>query len=264
MGPRRLLCTAAGTPSMHRPPSATHLYLPRPTCAGPPLPLTGLAAPPAILVGEPARTHVRRNRPMLRSVNVKLYSLPGSHPCAAVEVALGLKGIEYKRVDLLPLSQLAIGPLLYGGNTVPGLRIDGERLAGSRTIMRRLDTLVPEPTLLPPLSDAVARARVLEAERWGDEVLQSVPRRLLDAAFLRNPRCMESYVGDAKMPLPTPLMRPAMPLTAKLMAKRNKADDAKAQADSGGTAGAVGAHRRLDRRRSARRRAAQRCRPADR
>jgi glutathione S-transferase len=164
-------------------------------------------------------------------MNVKLYSLPGSHPCAAVEVALRLKKIDYKRVDLLPLSQLAVGPLLYGGTTVPGLRIDRERLAGSRTIMRRLDTLAPEPQLLPPLSDAVARARVLEAERWGDEVLQSVPRRLLDAAFLRDPRCMESYVGDAKMPLPKPLMRPAMPLTAKLMAKRNQADDAKARAD---------------------------------
>jgi glutathione S-transferase len=168
---------------------------------------------------------------MLRSVNVKLYSLPGSHPCAAVEVALRLKRIDYKRVDLLPLSQMAIGPLLYGGATVPGLRIDGERLAGSRTIMRRLDTLAPEPPLLPPLTDAVARARVLEAERWGDEVLQGVPRRILDAAFLRNPKCMESYVGDAKLPLPAPLLRPALPLTAKLMAKRNKADDANAEAD---------------------------------
>jgi glutathione S-transferase len=164
-------------------------------------------------------------------VKVKLYSLPGSHPCAAVEVALRLKKIDYKRIDLLPLSQIAIGPLLYGGATVPGLRIDRERLAGSRTIMRRLDTLAPEPPLLPPLSDAVARARVLEAERWGDEVLQSVPRRLLDAAFLRNSKCMESYAGDAKMPLPRPLLRPALPLTATLMAKRNKADDAKARAD---------------------------------
>jgi glutathione S-transferase len=164
-------------------------------------------------------------------VNVKLYALPGSHPCAAVEVALRLKGIDYKRVDLLPLSQMAIGPLLYGGTTVPGLRIDGERLAGSRTIMRRLDTLAPEPPLLPPLSAAVERARVLEAERWGDEVLQAVPRRLLDAAFLRNPKCMESYAGDAKLPLPAPLLRPALPLTAKLMAKRNKANDGKAKAD---------------------------------
>ncbi|HTA97266.1 MAG TPA: glutathione S-transferase N-terminal domain-containing protein [Solirubrobacteraceae bacterium] len=164
-------------------------------------------------------------------MNVKLYALPGSHPCAAVEVALRLKSIDYQRIDLLPLTQLAIGPLRYGGNTVPGLRIDGERLAGSRTIMRRLDALAPEPPLLPPLSDAVARARVLEAERWGDEVLQSVPRRILDAAWLRDAASMESYAGDTKMPLPRPMLRPALPLTAKLMAKRNKADDTKAKAD---------------------------------
>jgi glutathione S-transferase len=168
---------------------------------------------------------------MLHGMKVKLYALPGSHPCAAVEVALRLKSIDYRRIDLLPLAQLAVGPLLYGGNTVPGLKIDKERLAGSRTIMRRLDTLVAEPALLPPPADAVARARVLEAERWGDEVLQSVPRRILDAAFLRNAGCMESYAGDTKMPLPRPMLRPALPLTAKLMAKRNKADDAKAKAD---------------------------------
>jgi glutathione S-transferase len=168
---------------------------------------------------------------MLRRMNVKLYTVPGSHPCAAVEVALRLKSIEYKRIDLLPLSQLALGPLRYGGTTVPGLRIEGERLAGSRTIMRRLDTLAPEPSLLPPLSDAVARARVLEAERWGDEVLQAVPRRILDAAFLRNSKCMESYAADAKLPLPRALLRPALPATAKLMARRNHAQDEKAQAD---------------------------------
>jgi glutathione S-transferase len=148
-----------------------------------------------------------------------------------VEVALRLKSIDYKRIDLLPLTQLAMGPLRYGGNTVPGVRIDGERLAGSRTIMRRLDTLVPEPALLPPLSDAVARARVLEAERWGDEVLQAVPRRILDAAFLRDPKCIESYAGDAKLPLPRAMLRPGLPLTAKLMARRNKAEDEKAKAD---------------------------------
>ncbi len=164
-------------------------------------------------------------------MNVTLYALPGSHPCAAVEVALRLKSVEYKRVDLLPLSQLAIGPLRYGGTTVPGLRVDGERLAGSRTIMRRLDALAPEPPLLPPLSDAVSRARVLEAERWGDEVLQSVPRRILDAAFLRDPACMESYAGETKLPLPRPLLRPALPLTAKLMARRNHAEDEIVRAD---------------------------------
>ncbi|HEY7961225.1 MAG TPA: glutathione S-transferase N-terminal domain-containing protein [Solirubrobacteraceae bacterium] len=160
---------------------------------------------------------------------LKLYALPGSHPCAAVEVALGMKSIEYSRVELLPMVQILAGPLLYGGMTVPGLRMPGERLVGSRTIMRRLDTLVPEPALLP--ADVAAREQVLEAERWGDEVLQSVPRRILDAAFLRDPYTMESYAGDAKLPLPRSMLRPALPLTAKLMALRNKAKDENVRAD---------------------------------
>ena len=99
---------------------------------------------------------------------------PARIPCAAVEAALGLKAIAYTRVDLLPLSQLVIGPLRYGGITVPGLRLGGERIVGSRPIMRRLDALVPEPALLPAPGDPTY-ARVLEAERWGDEVFQSVP-----------------------------------------------------------------------------------------
>jgi glutathione S-transferase len=160
----------------------------------------------------------------------KLYVLPGSHPCAAVEAALRLKGMEFDRVDMIPMTQLLIGPLRYGGSTVPGMRIDGERLVGSRTIMRRLDELAPEPPLLPPPGDE-RYAPVLEAERWGDEVLQSVPRGLVDVAFLRRPQAMLSYAQGARLPMPSALMKPATPLTAKLMAMRNKARDATARAD---------------------------------
>jgi len=160
----------------------------------------------------------------------KLYVLPGSHPCAAVEAALALKAIDYDRVDLLPMTQMLIGPLRYGGPTVPGMRLDGEKLVGSRTIMRRLDELEPEPALLPSPTDE-RYARVLEAERWGDEVLQSVPRTIIDVAFLRRPLAMESYAGDAKLPMPQFMRRPAMPATAKLMAFKNKARDATARAD---------------------------------
>jgi glutathione S-transferase len=161
---------------------------------------------------------------------LKLYALPGSHPCAAVEAALQLKSMAYKRVDLLPSTEILLGPLLYGGRTVPGMRIDGERLVGSRRIMRRLDVLVGEPPLLPAPGDA-SYARVLEAERWGDEVFQSVPRRLIDAAFLRRPAAMESYAANAKLPLPRALLRPAMPLSARLMALKNRARDDSVRAD---------------------------------
>ncbi len=160
----------------------------------------------------------------------KLYVLPGSHPCDAVAAALELKSISYRRVDLLPFVQVLAGPLLYGGTTVPGMRIGSERIVGSRTIMRRLDELVPEPPLLPP-PGTPEYARVLEAERWGDEVLQAVPRRVIDAAFMRVPGAMESYAAEAKLPLPRAMLRPMLPLTARLMAIRNGAREEAARAD---------------------------------
>jgi glutathione S-transferase len=162
--------------------------------------------------------------------STKLYVLPGSHPCATVEAALALKGIDYRRVDLLPIVPVLAGPLLYGGTTVPGMRIGAEKLVGSRPILRRLDALAPEPPLLPPEGDP-ERERVLEAERWGDEVLQAVPRRLIDAAFLREPVSIESYASDAKLPLPRSWLRPALPLTARAMALKNRAGDSAARAD---------------------------------
>ena len=91
--------------------------------------------------------------------------------------------------------------------------------------------------MLPPVLPAPGSpeyARVLEAERWGDDVFQSVPRRLIDAAFVRRPDVMESYAGEAKLALPRPLLRPALPLTAKLMAWRNGARDEAAREDVAG------------------------------
>jgi glutathione S-transferase len=163
-------------------------------------------------------------------MTIKLYTNVGSHPCATVEAALALKSIEYDRVELLWPSQVLVGRLRYGGTTVPGMRLDGERIVGSRPIMRRLDTLVADPALLPAPSDP-SHAAVLEAERWGDEVLQAVARRLIDAALLRRPAAMESYLEDAKLPLPRALILPGLPLTARWMARRNKAGDESAQAD---------------------------------
>jgi glutathione S-transferase len=149
-----------------------------------------------------------------------------------VEAALRLKSISYDRISLLPLTQIVVGPLSYGGTTVPGMRLDGERVVGSRPIMRRLDSLVEQPSLLPSAEDP-SYSRVLEAERWGDETLQSVPRRLIDVAFLRRPADMESYAGDTKLVLPVALLHPTTPVVARLMAIRNGARDETARADLG-------------------------------
>jgi glutathione S-transferase len=159
----------------------------------------------------------------------KLYALPASAPCAAVEAALELKAIEYDRVDLLPTTQILIGPIRYGGTTVPGMRLKGERLVGSRLIIHRLDALVADPPLLP-LAASPFFAEVLEAERWGDDVFQDAPRRIIVAAFVRGPGAMEAYAGD-KLPVPIRLARRAMPLTARLMAMRYSVSDEVARAD---------------------------------
>jgi len=159
----------------------------------------------------------------------KLYVLPGSHPCAAVEEAMRRKAIDFKRVDLLPLVPHLVGPVRYGGSTVPGMRMGDRKIVGSRNIMRVLDELAPAPPLLPPAGPQ--RDGVLEAERWGDEVFQSVPRRILDVGFVREPLSMESYAGDARLPLPAAMLRPGLPLTARLMARKNSATEQSARAD---------------------------------
>lgn len=160
----------------------------------------------------------------------KLYVQPASHPCAAVEAALKLKSITYERVDLMPMSQLLVGPLRFGGTTVPAMRIGSARVVGSRAIMRALDALAPEPPLLPPPGDP-RYARVLELERWGDEVFQAVPRRLLPAGFVRRPQAMESYLGDARLPLPVGVLRRGAPVVAQLLSLKSKLRDGEARAD---------------------------------
>lgn len=163
-----------------------------------------------------------------------LYVIPGSHPCAAVEVALTTKGIAYERVDLPPVLSAAVGQLVYGARTVPGLVVDDgpvgrERIAGSREIMRQLDRLVPEPPLLP--GEEPRRGELLAVERWGDEVLQAVTRRISDVLLIRCPAAMESYLGDARLPVPAPLLRPSAPLAARLMARLAGADEARVRRD---------------------------------
>ncbi len=98
---------------------------------------------------------------MLRvPMRLKLYVVHGSHPCAAVEKALSLKGLDYRVVEWPPPLQVLDAEVIFGGRTVPGLRIDGEeKVHGSRAIMRRLDQLAPGAPLLPRRSGAARRDR---------------------------------------------------------------------------------------------------------
>jgi glutathione S-transferase len=82
-------------------------------------------------------------------VAATLFAVPASHPCAAVEKALQLKRVEYRRIDVPPVAHKPIQLALFGGGTVPGLVLDGEKVLGSRAIIRALERHAPEPPLLP-------------------------------------------------------------------------------------------------------------------
>jgi glutathione S-transferase len=106
----------------------------------------------------------------------RLYSLSLSHPSQAARLMLERKGIEHKVVDFPPgLQPVAVRLVGFRGGTVPALRLDGRRVQGSLEISRFLDELVPEPPLFP--ADPEQRKTVEDAERWGEETLQPVPRR---------------------------------------------------------------------------------------
>ena len=111
-------------------------------------------------------------------MNARLYVIPASHPSIAAQLMLEHKGISYKRTDLLPvISKGVLRAVGFPGDTVPALKIDGDKVQGSRPIARELDRLRPEPPLLP--ADPEQRAAVEEAERFGDEELQHPIRQIL-------------------------------------------------------------------------------------
>lgn len=163
-------------------------------------------------------------------MNARLYVIPASHPSIAAELMLEHKGIAYKRTDLLPvISKGVLRAARFPGVTVPALKIDGQRVQGSRQIARELDRLRPDPPLFP--ADSEKRVAVEEAERFGDEELQHPIRQILWWAIKRDKAPLRSYSEGAKIGMPIGLaMKTAAPIVA-LSARFNEADDENVKRD---------------------------------
>jgi glutathione S-transferase len=123
-----------------------------------------------------------------------LHAVPPSHPCMTVAAALKFKGLDFERVDLPPGEHVERMQVIYGeGNsTVPGLLVGDEPVHGSRVILARLEKIAPEPTLYPS-------EEVREAERWGDEELQDLGRRLPWGVLHFRPEAMGTFSGGAPL-----------------------------------------------------------------
>jgi glutathione S-transferase len=159
-----------------------------------------------------------------------VYALPGSHPVKAALLMLDRKGIEWRRRDL---PNVVDRPLLramgFPGPTVPAIKIDGRKVQTSRAIARALDELVPDPPLFP--ADPDRRAAVEDAERWGDEVLQPVPRRLSWGALTRDRSGLRSFLEGPVMGIPPGIAAATAAPLVYGSARVNKATDDAVRAD---------------------------------
>jgi glutathione S-transferase len=160
----------------------------------------------------------------------RLFVVHGSHPCATVEKAFEIKGLPFKKVEIPAAMQPAVMKPLFGGRTVPGVKFDdGEKVQGSRAILRALERRVASP----PLYDGPAGAAAIEeAERWGDEVFQPVPRTLLWPAFAKHPKAMHAFQDGQRSPkLPMPVVLVAAKAILPIESRINNVTEARTRAD---------------------------------
>jgi glutathione S-transferase len=93
------------------------------------------------------------------------------------------KGLSWKPVELRAGFQMPAMRLLgFPGRTVPALKLNGTRVQTNRAIARFLDEMEPDPPLLPDHR----LTYIEEAERFADEILQPLARRLVLAAGRRD------------------------------------------------------------------------------
>jgi glutathione S-transferase len=134
-------------------------------------------------------------------MNVRLFSMPGSHAATTGQLLFDYKGISYKRTDLLPVvSWVVLKAVRFSDLTVPAAMIDGERVQGTRAIARELERRQPEPPLFP--GDAERRRAVEEAERFGDEELQQRVREIFLWSARRDRSGLVGYLEGAKIGIP--------------------------------------------------------------
>jgi glutathione S-transferase len=135
------------------------------------------------------------------AVKAKVYGLRGSAPSFSAELMLLHKGIEYRRVNLIPMQHRKRLPAKgFPGGTVPALVLNGRRVQTNRAIARALDELVPEPPLFP--AERAIRTGVEEAESFGDEVLQPATRRMILWSMNRDPDSVRPHPANGRLLVP--------------------------------------------------------------
>ena len=159
-----------------------------------------------------------------------VYGIPGSHPVKSGVLMLEHKGIAHRVVQVPPvLCRPALRAMGFPAGTVPAVKLDGRRIQTTLALSRTLDELRPHPPLFP--DDPDRRRAVEDAERWGDEVLQPVPRRLAYATLRRDRSAMASFFEGAMLGAPPNLAVAAAGPIVAMGSRINAAGDDAARAD---------------------------------
>jgi glutathione S-transferase len=139
-------------------------------------------------------------------MKASLYWMSVSHPAQAARKMLELKGVDCELIEVLPgLQRIQLRLVGFRGGTVPALKLDGRRVQGSRRIARALEEIQPQPPLFP--ADPELRARVEQAEAWGDEELQEVPRRIFRWGTVHRLEVRQWLLEQSPMPAPAIVAR---------------------------------------------------------
>jgi glutathione S-transferase len=148
--------------------------------------------------------------------DARLYVTSLSNPSKAAIAMVAYKQLPHRVVNLTsgfhPYLVRAAG---FEGRTVPALRLaDGRRVQGSLAISRTLDEVVAARPLFP--TDPVAWRAVADAERWGHDELQAVPRRMFRHATVQDAALRRWIAADvAKVPAPAVAAALTKPLAAR-------------------------------------------------
>ena len=136
---------------------------------------------------------------------LRLHAIPFSTNVRRVEYALALKGVPYELVEHDPGDRSAI-VALSGQELVPVVELDdGEALADSPAILRRLEARHPDPPLWP--ADPARRAEADVFVDWFNRVWKGPPNEI-----------------DALLGSPAPDAERIAALAAELRATRERFD----------------------------------------
>lgn len=161
---------------------------------------------------------------------VRIYMFEGSNSCLTSTLMLKHKQITYRRVDLPPaVHAFAVRFRGFTRTTVPAMILDGERVQGTLDISEALDGAFPEHPLFP--SDPEQRARVREAEVWGEK-FQRATRRIFYGAARRDRSVFSTFLRRGELSAAAWLfVRATTPLIIKVASKGHGSTDERVRKD---------------------------------